>query len=59
MEESFIIYEGVVVPESVVFRREGKDPYGGVTGLAWFTNPVIDQHIASLLGFELVRVDQI
>ena len=33
MEESFIIYEGVVVPESALLNRERKNPYGSVEGL--------------------------
>lgn len=32
-ETSFIVYEGIVVPESVLLRRERKNPYGGVPGL--------------------------
>ena len=32
-DESFVIYEGVVVPESALLRRERKNPYGSVEGL--------------------------
>jgi hypothetical protein len=32
-EVSFIVYEGVVVPESAVLRRERPSMYGGVPGL--------------------------
>jgi hypothetical protein len=32
-ETSFIIYEGVVVPESVLFKRERSNRYGSVEGL--------------------------
>ena len=33
MNQSFVIYEGVVVPESALLRAERKDPYGSVPGL--------------------------
>ena len=33
MEESFIIYEGVVLTESVLLKRERKNPYGSVPDL--------------------------
>jgi len=32
-ETSFIVYEGVVVPESALLRRERENPYGMVPGL--------------------------
>ena len=33
MDQDFIIYEGIVVPESALLRREPKNLYGGVEGL--------------------------
>lgn len=33
-ETSFVIYEGVVVPESVLMKREKSNPYGSVPGLS-------------------------
>lgn len=32
-EADFIVYEGVVVPESAMLRRERRNPYGSVPGL--------------------------
>ncbi len=32
-ETSFVVYEGVVVPESVLVKRQRKNPYGSVEGL--------------------------